>query len=287
MVQEPIGVVGLGLLGSALAERLVGAGFSVVGHDPDAGRWEALKEMGGTVGSSAKDVARACRRIVLSLPTSDVSELVIQEMEEAFLEDAVVIDTTTGDPEAMAALGGRLAERGVGYLDATILGSSVQAREGEALAMVGGERSVFEGCGEVFAALARKAEYVGPAGSGAKMKLVANLVLGLNRAALAEGLALARASGLEAEAALRVLKGGAAYSAIMDTKGEKMVRGDFSTQAKLSQHLKDVHLILTAGERAGVGLPLSEAHRGLLEKAEAAGFGDADNSAVIEVYLTK
>jgi 3-hydroxyisobutyrate dehydrogenase-like beta-hydroxyacid dehydrogenase len=66
-----------------------------------------------------------------------------------------------------------------------------------------------------------------------------------------------------------------------------MVRGDFSTQAKLSQHLKDVHLILTAGERAGVGLPLSEAHRGLLEKAEAAGFGDADNSAVIEVYLTK
>ena len=153
--------------------------------------------------------------------------------------------------------------------------------------MVGGERTVFDACGDVFAALTRSADYVGPSGSGAKMKLVANLVLGLNRAALAEGLALGRASGLEAEAVLSILKAGAAYSRVMDTKGEKMVSEDFSTQAKLSQHLKDVRLILSAGDRAGVTLPLSAAHRRLLETAEAAGFGNADNSAVIKAYDSK
>jgi 3-hydroxyisobutyrate dehydrogenase-like beta-hydroxyacid dehydrogenase len=114
------------------------------------------------------------------------------------------------------------------------------------------------------------------------MKLVSNLVLGLNRAALAEGLAFAEALGLAAAAALRVLRASAAYSRIMDAKGEKMVSGDFSPQARLSQHLKDVRLIRAAGAERGMDLPLSAAHEAILERAEALGLGDLDNSALIE-----
>ena len=116
------------------------------------------------------------------------------------------------------------------------------------------------------------------------MKLVSNLVLGLNRAALAEGLVFAQALGLEAEAALGVLLGTMAYSRIMDTKGRKMIEGDFSVQARLSQHLKDIRLILDAAAAAGQALPLTEIHRQLLEVAEAAGFGEADNSAIIRAF---
>jgi 3-hydroxyisobutyrate dehydrogenase-like beta-hydroxyacid dehydrogenase len=111
-----------------------------------------------------------------------------------------------------------------------------------------------------------------------------NLVLGLNRAALAEGLTFARSLGLDPGLTLAVLREGAAYSRAMDAKGPKMIAGDFTPQARLSQHLKDVRLILAEARRAGAATPLSDVHRALLEAAEAAGYGEADNSAVIRAY---
>jgi 3-hydroxyisobutyrate dehydrogenase-like beta-hydroxyacid dehydrogenase len=119
------------------------------------------------------------------------------------------------------------------------------------------------------------------------MKLVSNLVLGLNRAGLAEGLVFARTLGIDLEAALQVLIGSMAYSRIMDTKGRKMIEGDFRTQARLAQHLKDIRLILAAATAAGQDLPLTETHCRLLEAAESAGFGDADNSAIIRAFDRK
>lgn len=113
------------------------------------------------------------------------------------------------------------------------------------------------------------------------MKLVVNLVLGLNRAVLAEGLTFAKRLGVSQQDALKVLKAGVAYSRIMDTKGDKMISGDFTPVARLSQHLKDVRLMLAAAARTGQRLPLSETHRELLERAEQLGLGALDNSAVI------
>jgi 3-hydroxyisobutyrate dehydrogenase-like beta-hydroxyacid dehydrogenase len=111
-------------------------------------------------------------------------------------------------------------------------------------------------------------------------------VLGLNRVALAEGLVFARAIGLDPASTLAVLKEGNAHSVVMDTKGRKMVEGDFSLQAKLSQHAKDVRIILEEAARGGTRLPLSQLHLRLLEAAEAAGLGELDNSAIIRVIGT-
>jgi 3-hydroxyisobutyrate dehydrogenase-like beta-hydroxyacid dehydrogenase len=113
---------------------------------------------------------------------------------------------------------------------------------------------------------------------------VVNLVLGLNRAALAEGLSLAAALKLDLPTTLATLQASAAYSAVMDAKGEKMLTGDFAPQARLAQHLKDVRLMLEAAGRTGIDLPLSQVHRQLLERAEALGFGELDNSAVIRAF---
>jgi 3-hydroxyisobutyrate dehydrogenase-like beta-hydroxyacid dehydrogenase len=119
------------------------------------------------------------------------------------------------------------------------------------------------------------------------MKLVVNLVLGLNRAVLAEGLSLARACGLDLPETLRVLRAGAAYSRVMDSKGPKMIAGEFQPQARLSQHLKDVRLILAEAERAGALVPLSRLHRDLLEAVEAGGWGEEDNAAVIRAFAPR
>ena len=114
------------------------------------------------------------------------------------------------------------------------------------------------------------------------MKLVNNLVLGLNRVALAEGLVFAKAIGIDMAQVLAVLKQGNAYSVAMDVKGQKMVEEDFTTQAKLSQHIKDVRLILEEAAAAGKNLPASKLHLELLQRAEAAGYGEMDNCVIIK-----
>jgi len=172
----------------------------------------------------------------------------------------------------------------VAYLDAAVCGNSEELRRGEVLVVAGGPPTAFDECRDLFGVFARRSFHVGTWGAGSKMKLTTNLVLGLNRAVLAEALAFADALGLDPELALTVLRESSSYSRVMDLKGRKMLERDFIPQARLSQHLKDVRLMLEAGAGAGVELPLSERHRQLLEQAEAAGLGALDNSAIIEVF---
>ena len=152
------------------------------------------------------------------------------------------------------------------------------------IVLVGGTATVYEESRPILDTFAKKTFHIGPCGAGMRMKLVTNLVLGLHRAVLAEGLTFARAIGLDPANSLEILKASVAYSRTMDTKGHKMVEADFSVEARLSQHLKDVRLILSHGSTVDATLPLSEVHRQLLELAEAAGYGDADNSAILRAF---
>jgi 3-hydroxyisobutyrate dehydrogenase-like beta-hydroxyacid dehydrogenase len=281
---DTVGLIGTGLMGTAMAGRLLGAGFRVRGWDRDAAR---LAASGAEAAGNAAEAMRSCDCVALSLPDSRVVEAVLNEASAELRQGMVILDTTTGEPEDAVRFAERLRPLGVAYLDATVSGSSEQVRRGEALCMVGGDAADYARCADLFRALGGPVMHVGGSGDGAKMKLVTNLVLGLNRAALAEALALAEAMGLGLPQTLQVLQSSAAYSRIMDSKGEKMITREFSPVARLSQHLKDVRLIQQAGESAGLRLPLTEAHRHLLEQAETAGLGAQDNSAVIEVLRGK
>ncbi len=279
----PIGLIGLGLMGGAFAARLLRGGFPVVGFDIDASRQAMLAQPGGTSAGTVSEVLKQCDRVILSLPSHHEVGQVIAAGNGAFRTGQIIIDTTTGDPEHTEAIAAELASLGVTYLDATISGNSAQVREGTAVVMVGGDPAAYAGCADVLAKLGCESFHTGLSGSGAKMKLVTNLVLGLNRAALAEGLALGEAIGLDPDLTLRVMRRSPAYSRAMDVKGEKMIRSEFSPDARLSQHLKDVRLMLELGEHAGLPMILSTAHRAILEQAEAAGLGGLDNSALIQV----
>ena len=278
-----VGLIGVGLVGSALAERFVRGGWRLIGYDRRPECMQALTSLGGTAVESARAVAEIVPYIVLCLPDSDAVEEVVREIEDVSA-GRMIVDTTTGDPERTARLGARLKAADIDYVDATIAGSSRQVRDGDVIVMAGGEAEAVARCERLFREFASQWFHVGPWGSGARMKLVFNLVLGLNRAVLAEGLSLARASGLDVEVALAILQEGVAYSEVMDTKGPKMIAGDFTAEARLSQHHKDVRLILEAGVRAGIDLPLSRTHERLLASVEEQGLGEADNSAIIRAF---
>ncbi len=278
-----VGLIGAGLLGSALAERFVRAGHTVRGFDTDAARLKALTDIGAQAAGSAREAAEWGEIVVLCLPDSSVSMRVCADIAGELGEDKILVDTTTGAPGEMEEIGRRVPR----YLDATVAGSSGQVRKGEAVALAGGDTRDFDACRGLLMSFCGRAFHVGPRGAGARMKLVVNLVLGLNRAALAEGLAFAESMGMDLGLTLEVLRSGPAHSVALDRKGEKMIRRDYGPEARLRQHHKDVRLMLKEAAQLGMTLPLSEVHDRLLEAAEGAGYADADNSAVLEALRQK
>lgn len=279
-----IGLIGLGLVGSAIAERLLAENFDVIGFDIEPSKCEQLEKLGAKAVSNPAQVAEQTNRIILSLPNTEIVLKVVEGpggILEAGKLPGYIIDTTTGDPEKTVALAKRLKEKDIYFLDAPFSGSSQQVRDKEITFMVGGDKSAYEKCLDIFQMLGRETFYLGDSGNGSRAKLASNLILGLNRLALAEGLVFASKLGLDPKAFLELLTVTPAYSAAMDVKGKKMLDGDFTAQARLRQHHKDVSIMLKYSEKLGQELPLSKVHLDVLKKAIESGDGDLDNSAVI------
>jgi 3-hydroxyisobutyrate dehydrogenase-like beta-hydroxyacid dehydrogenase len=264
--ERVVGLIGLGLVGRAIAARLQATGFEVLGYDVSP---DAMRAFEGT----ATPAAMRAERIVLAVfDTADVERVVSESSASLY------IDCTTGDPARVEALAHSLAARGVGFVEAPLAGSSEAIRRGEATMFVGGDGSK---CEDLLAAISARRIPVGPAGMGARAKLAVNLVLGLNRAALAEGMVFAEEAGIGRRQFLELCRASPAASAAALAKGEKMVTGDFGPESRIRQHLKDVQHIRRYARTA---LPLTAAHEKLLADAVAAGDGDLDNAAIIRQY---
>lgn len=292
-----VGLVGLGLVGSALGQRLRQAGYVVLGIDRRPEANEAWRAGGGEVAPSLRDLADRCAGVVLAVfDTAGVLEVI--EGPGGLLDgrgrssagggedtgpDApnTIIDCSTGDPDALQALGTRLATHGVTFLEAPLSGSSAQIAGGEATMLLGGEASAIAAHTPLLEALSPRRIHVGGAGMGARAKLATNLVLGLNRAVLAEGLVFAEQLGIAPAAFLELVLATPARSDAALAKGAQMVEGDFAPRSRIHQHLKDVQLMLAAAAAAGQRLPLSETHAALLRAAVAAGDGELDNAAIV------
>jgi 3-hydroxyisobutyrate dehydrogenase-like beta-hydroxyacid dehydrogenase len=281
-----VAVVGLGLIGTSLAKRLLDAGFKVHGYDLDAARVANFAGFGGMASASLAEVGRNAKIIVLSVFNTDQVEAVVEgaggvanlELESGH----AIVCTSTCDPDRIAALAVRVATRGVRFLEMPLSGNSDQIALGNGIGMVGGTRELMDELAPVLGALCRKYFFLGGAGAAGRAKLAVNLIGGLNRAVMAEGLSFAEAMGLELEAFLEVLKASAAYSRTMDNRGLKMIHSDFAPHAKLSQSRKDFALMQSVAARVGQQLPLAGLYVDLIESCLAHGEGDLDNSAVIK-----
>jgi 2-hydroxy-3-oxopropionate reductase len=283
-----IGFVGLGLMGGGMARNLIGSGFRVIGYDLDSDKIAEFIAAGGEKSENPEAMAAQVDVIILSLPNSNVVDQVVYNtirLDKTQRENLILIDTTTADPGMSKTLASQLQEKGVAMLDATISGTSKMCAEKDITFMVGGDKGIFQECENIFSALAAQTFYLGPNGSGALMKLIVNLVLGLNRMVLAEGLSLGKNAGVDAEQMLNVLKNSAAYSKAVDMKGLKMTSEDFlPAEGKLAFHLKDVRLMLDLSRQLNFPLPLSCLHAQALTSLVAKGRGEWDNSAIISFY---
>jgi L-threonate 2-dehydrogenase len=281
----PIGVVGLGLMGEVFSRRLIDAHFDVLGFDIDPKKGETLSTMGGRVAASMAEIAHDSSPIILAVFNTDqVEEVVEKTLLPALGENSgkIVICTSTCDPDRIAALAARVAKRGLRFLEAPVSGTSDQVRRGDGVGLLGGDLSIAAEVAPVLDALFPNRFHVGAAGDGGRAKLAVNLILNLNRLALAEGLVFASRLGLDPDAFLRVAQNSAAYSQVMETKGPKMVRSDFRPEGRVRQAVKDVHLMLEQAQRKGQQLPALEVDAAVLESCMRHGEGDLDNSVIIE-----
>jgi 3-hydroxyisobutyrate dehydrogenase-like beta-hydroxyacid dehydrogenase len=279
-----IGLVGVGLLGTAVAGRLLKAGHRVVGFDiaPDRGR--ALIAMGGEVAASARAVALASEAVCTLLPTLAAVESAIlgpDGVAAAGKPGQVVIQMSTISPALSVRLAAESRARGLAFLDCPVSGTSGVVARGEGMLFVGGERRVFERWRPLLEAVLPRAVYIGAAGQAMVLKLVANLLVGLHSAAAAEALHLARQAGLDPAVALEVLTGSAAGSRMLDIRGPLMVRGEYPAQMKLGIFMKDLHLIQEAAAAAGAALPLTDTAERLYAAAAETGHGEEDLAVVL------
>jgi 2-hydroxy-3-oxopropionate reductase len=280
MSRIPVGIIGFGLMGEVYAGRLIPAGFSVTGFDVDAAKSERMAKIGVRSGSLA-DIARDCDPIVLAVFSTDQVEDVVERALLPAAAGKIVICTSTCDPDRITALGARIAER-LQFLEVPVSGTSEQVRQGDGVGLIGGDERTATEAAPVLDALFPRRFHIGTFGDGGRAKLAINLILGLHRLALAEGLVFATRLGLDPAAFLEVARSSAAESQVMGTKGPKMVSGDFKPEGRVRQSLKDVHLILDQAKKVGQKLPLLEINADILEACVRHGEGDLDNSIVIE-----
>ncbi|HYV67791.1 MAG TPA: NAD(P)-dependent oxidoreductase [Myxococcales bacterium] len=285
--QAAIGVVGVGLLGSAVSGVLLEAGHRVIGHDVVADQVQALTARGGRGARSAAEVARNARIVFTVLPTLDSVEQAIAGPEGILAgasKETVIVQMSTISPDLAVRMEQAARARGAALLDAPVSGTSAMVARRDCVITVGGERAAFEACRPILETLARKVFHVGPCGMGSTVKLVTNLVMGLNGVVLAEGLTLARRAGVDPAQMLEVLRHGAASSKMLEVRGPLMVEGRFDAMMKVDLFLKDIRLMLEAAQALHVPLPLTGAMQQLYTAALAAGQAKDDLASIVRVY---
>ena len=278
--RTPVGVIGVGLMGEVYARRLVAAGFTVIGYDVDPAKNERLAQFGARAGTLA-EIAHDCEPIVLAVFNTEQVEDVVERVLIPAAAGKIVLVTSTCDPDRIAALGARVGDK-LRFLDTPVSGTSEQVRQGDGVGLIGGEAKIAADAAPVLDALFAKSFHIGKVGDGGRAKLAVNLILGLNRLALAEGLVFASRLGLDPAAFLDVARRSAAASQVMDTKGPKMISGDFTPEGRVRQTLKDTQLMLDQARKAGQQLPLLQIHADVLQACVRHGDSEQDNSIVIE-----
>ncbi len=206
MIDRPVAIIGLGLMGEVFSQRLIDVHIPVTGFDIDPARRARLAELGGRPAGSIAELAVPARCIIIAVFNTDQVEDVIDNHLAPALGDGsnkIVVCMSTCDPDRVAALAARVVPRGIRYLDAPVSGTSDQVRRGDGIVLIGGEIGVADEVNDVLDALFARRFHVGKVGDGGRAKLAINLILGLNRLAMAEGLVFAERLGLDPAASLR------------------------------------------------------------------------------------
>jgi 3-hydroxyisobutyrate dehydrogenase-like beta-hydroxyacid dehydrogenase len=283
---DKVAFLGLGIMGSRMAANLCRAGFEVHAWNRTRARAEELAAEHGAVvaGTPAEAAAAAGIAITMVVDSPEVEAVVFgaDGAAEGLSDGGLAIDMSTIAPSASRAIGERLGERGVSFLDAPVTGSKPKAADGTLTIMVGGDADEFERAKPLFEAMGQLVLHVGPQGHGSMVKLINNTVAAVNTAAVAEGIAVGRRAGLDLDKLIEVIGAGSGASAMLDLKAGPIIERDYEALFKLGHMLKDVRHCLAEAEALGVDMRVAAAAERLYAEADDAGHYDDDFAAVAE-----
>jgi 3-hydroxyisobutyrate dehydrogenase-like beta-hydroxyacid dehydrogenase len=275
-------------MGGAIAQRLRGAGFDVAGYDVDADKRKRLAALGGTPVATLAELPALCDAIFLAVFDTGQVEAVIEGKDGLLAARKpssprlTLICTSTCDPDRIARLAARTESPHTAFIEMPVSGTSGQVAKGDGVGLVAGPRETVDAMSDVLDAVCPNRQFLGAVGNGGKAKLAVNLVLGLNRGALAEGLVFAEKMGLEPVAFLDVLRNSAAYSRVMDIKGPLMAKREFGNPlSRVDQSFKDFCLMLDYSRALGQELPFAKVYAELLRGCIDAGEAQWDNAAIL------
>jgi L-threonate 2-dehydrogenase len=284
MARDKVGVIGLGIMGSAMSGNLIGAGFAVLGYDVLAGRRGVLAKAGGRPARSARDVATRAPIIITSLPSAEALHSVAAELALAHHRDQIVIETSTLPIATKDHARKLLAGQGVALLDCPLSGTGAQARVKDLAVYASGSRSAYRRCIPVFEAFARTHYFLGPFGAGSKMKFLANLLVAIHNVSTAEALVLGMKAGLDPATMVKVLGDGAGSSRMLQIRGPMMARNDYTEATmKVGVWQKDMRIITDFARELDCPTPLFAATTAIYNAAMALGFAEADTASVCAV----
>ena len=282
--RDTIGVIGLGIMGSAMAGNIVADGFDVLGYDVLPRRRTSLEKSGGRAARSAKEVAKGASIVITSLPSAQALADVAAELASAGVRGRVVVETSTLPIAVKEEARVALAKRGVTLLDCPLSGTGAQAKVRDLVVYASCDRGAYRRCTPALEAFARAHYFLGPFGSGSKMKFVANLMVAIHNVSTAEAMVLGRKAGLDPATMVKVLSDGAGSSRMLQVRGPMMVEGDYSAAAmKVGVWQKDMKIISEFARELDCPTPLFAATTPIYNAAMALGFAESDTACVCAV----
>ena len=285
MQQTRVAMIGLGLMGTGMARRLLGAGFPLAVWNRNPERAKALAAEGAHVAATPRDAA-ARADVVVSLVADDAASRAVWLGDDGALagatRGAVLVESSTLTVGWIGQLFREVAARGCELLDAPVTGSKPHAASGELVFLVGGSAAALEIARPALTAMSRAILHVGASGRGALLKLVNNFMCGVQAASLAEALALIERSGLDRAKSLELLTTGAPGSPLVKTLSARMTARDYTPNFLLRLMAKDLAYALAEGRKYGLALATVASALEVVDQAVAAGNGEEDFSALVE-----
>lgn len=284
MKKQSVGMLGLGIMGSAMAANLMKAGFPVVGYDPVAACRRRHRKAGGIVAASPGDVAAAAKVVITSLPSARALLEVANQIAKTRQTGLIVVETSTLPIPVKEAARQRLGAAGATLLDCPLSGTGAQAKSGDLVVFGSGISSRYKKTVPVLKGFSRSQYYLGKFGNGSKMKFAANLLVAIHNVSSAEAVILARRSGLDPALAVRVLGDGAGASRMLQVRGPLMVRRSYlpATVTNLTWQ-KDMKIIGDFVRQLRSPAPLFSATKAVYNAAMAQGHAGHDTAAVCAV----
>jgi len=280
-----VGIVGIGIMGTAMSRRMLNAGFEVHGYDTDADKLAEFERMGGHGKQSGGEVAAASELVIFSLPSIPSLVAATEDVVAGAHDGLIAAEMGTFPIEAKQAAFDRLAQVGVELMDVPVSGTGLQAADGTLVVMASGSRQAFDRTACVFDVVGKSTHYLGSFPNGSMMKFIANLLVTIHNLSTAEAHALGIAAGMDPATVQKVIGDGVGSSRIFDIRGPMMVDDAYEPpSARLSTILKDAKIIQGFARANGAPTPLLDTALPIYEASDAAGLGSLDAAALLR-YL--